>query len=135
VSLTVVHALSGHALQRALALEQLGDAGNFDVAGSGWRSRILTELLEDNYDANRLLAFQALRKLNGFEFFDFDYIGTRDERQASVREARQIWHQVATQTDHSRLRHILNVTTDSEMEDLIQQLIRERNKVTIDIQE
>ena len=127
MSLTVVHALSGHALQRALALEQLGDAGNFDIAGSGWRSRILTELLEDDYDANRLLAFQALRKLNGFEFFDFDYIGTQ--------EARQIWHQVATQTDHSRLRHILNVTTDSEMEDLIQQLIRERNKVTIDIQE
>ena len=72
VSLTVVHVLSGHALQRALALGQLGDAGNFEVAGSGWRSRILTELPEDDYDANRLLASEALRKLGGFESFDFD---------------------------------------------------------------
>ena len=92
-------------------------------------------MLEDRYYANRLLAFLALRKLEGVPSFDFDYIRMPDVRQPSVRKARDRCHQVAPDTAHSGIRDVLNVATDSEIENVLQQLIRDQNKTNVSILE
>ncbi len=62
-----------------LAIEQLGDSENFALAAGAWRADILIELLEDEFEANRLLAYRALQKLAGFEDLQFDYIAPAEQ--------------------------------------------------------
>lgn len=135
-SSTVRHALSGHALQRALAVEQLGSDDNFELAGVNWRGRVLIESLVDEYAAVRLLAYQALQKMPGFEDFEYDYIGTKEMRQSQVADARLRWKSAETSSARSKLKVILDGgELDAELSQLIEDLIEQRNTVPIGILE
>ena len=134
-SSTVRHALSGHALQRALAVEQLGSDDNFELAGVNWRGRVLIESLEDEYAAVRLLAYQALQKMPSFGDFEYDYIGTEEIRQTQVAAARQRWNSAETSSARLRMHVILNGGLDAELDRLIEDLIKQRNTVPIGILE
>lgn len=131
----VRHALSGHALQRALAIAQLGDPENFELAGSLWRSRILVELLEDSYSVNRLLAFEALKKLDEFSNWEFDYLAPVSKREKSIRQARDLWKKADTPERHKELQRVLKTTSPAETDAAIRNLISGRNNVPMGILE
>ncbi len=134
-SSTVGDALAGHALQRALAVEQLGATENFAVAGQTWRARILIESLEDEYDATRLLAYQALLKMPGFDDFQFDYIGTEEERAVQIQDARQRWRAIVSDPARQKLAEVLGGSSETDPDTLIDRLKSRRNKVSIDVLE
>jgi hypothetical protein len=135
VSLTISHALSGHALQRALAAEQLGAVENFELAGVEWRSRVLLEMLEDDYAAVRLLAYEALQSLPGFDDYTFDYIAPAKERITQIQDAQRRWRELMSTKDKSRLRSLLGGDDSSEIDDLIDRLLLRRNQASIGVLE
>lgn len=127
--------LSGHALQRALAVEQFGWTETFKLAGSEWRPRLLLEALEDEYAAVRFLAFEALRKFPGFEDFEFDYIATPDTRAAQVADARRRWEDVSSDSAEQKLRGVLGGADDEDVERIIEMLKSHRDPAQIDVLE
>jgi len=131
LSSTVADAIAGNALQRALAIEQLGARENFELSGTQWRARLLLESLDDNYDANRYLAFRALVKMPGYESFQFDYIAPESERSSQIRKARKQWDEQETEPIRNRLKALLGGDTSSSMDELIQKLKNQRANVPV----
>jgi hypothetical protein len=135
LSATAAHAVAGNALQRGLAIEQLGATENFELSGVDWRARLLLESLDDPYEANRYLAYQALRKMPGFVDFKFDYIGPESERTKQIHEANQRWRDQENESQLSRLRELLGGEANSNVEELVSRLKSKRPTVAIEIME
>ncbi len=135
LSSTAVHAVAGNALQRALAIEQLGAEENFQLAGVPWRARLLLESLDDPYEANRYLAYQALQKMPGFDTFRFDYIGPETERAKQISEARQRWRDQQNDAQLQRLRELLGGQWNSDVDALVAGLKGKQPTVAIEIME
>lgn len=136
MALMAAHLLSGHALQRALAAEQLGDATNFEIAGTAWRPPLLVEALEDEYDAVRLLGYLALRQLPGFEDLEYDYLGSTSQRAIQVMQARQIVSAQQNQDSQARLREVLGaIQSDQEIDDFINKQVERRPQTAIQVLE
>lgn len=91
VSAIVELALSGDAAQRALAAWSLGWPTAHGPSGHHWIAPYLIHLLDDPYDAVRIIALRSLRRLHGFESFEFDELADEDERRAGQDLAREIW--------------------------------------------
>ncbi len=134
-SQTVSDALAGNALQRALAIEQLGDSENFALAASAWRADILIELLEDEFEANRLLAYRALQKLAGFEDLQFDYIAPAEQRAVSIAEAHKRLSATDSDSKRARLQAVLGGTAEQDPAALIDELVRQRIDVDMQVLE
>lgn len=134
LSMVVEHALAGHALQRALAMEQLGDPTNFAVAGTQWRARILLSALEDEYESVRLLAGQSLLRLPGFNEQTFDFLAAPAVRGRQVAALRQ-W--AATQDSEQAREQLARVlgTSPDHIEQQINALRQRRNEVPVSINE
>ncbi len=135
LSATVAHVLSGNALQRALAIEQLGANDNFELAGVDWRARLLVESLDDQYEANRYLAYRALQKMPGFEDFPFDYIEPEADRAKQISEARRRWQNQENESQLSRLRVLLGGDSQDKVDELVDRLKNKRATVAIEIME
>ena len=87
VPASIIWLLSGDAGQRALMAWSMGWEAARQASGSDWMPQFLTQLLLDPYDAVRLLAHRSLRQHSGFEDFDFDFVGSQEQRQAAINQA------------------------------------------------
>jgi len=96
VSSTLVDLLKGDALNRALAASQLGWSPALEAAPGIWRAPFLIYALGDSYAAVRLLAYQSLRRVPGFEAIEYDYLADDETRQRQIAEARNRWSEVAS---------------------------------------
>ena len=135
LSATAADAMAGNALQRALAIEQLGADENFKLAGTEWRARLLLESLQDNYEANRYLAFRAIVKLPGFEDFQFDHIAPEKDRVLQVEDARKRCRAQENESQQFRLKELLGDRDASSADKLIDKLKDKRANVPVLIQE
>lgn len=135
LSATVEHVLTGNALQRALAIEQLGADENFELAGVDWRARVLLESFDDPYEANRYLAYRALRKMPGYADFVFDYIASEADRGKKILEAKQQWQEQENVSQLDRLRVLLGGNATDEIDALFKTLKDKRPTVAIEIME
>lgn len=134
IPIVIEHALAGHALQRALAFEQLGDSDSFPLAGAEWRSRILIAGLSDPYESVRLLAWQALQQLPGFADGSFDFIADEQTRQEQVRVLVQLQNRLQTQSSRAQLASLLHVEPE-QIPQAIERLLQRQNSVRISINE
>jgi hypothetical protein len=91
ISAAALWALQGDAGQRVLIAWHMGWGPAVGVSGDGWLPAYLATLLDDPYPAVRFNAARSLRRLPGFEDFDYDYVGTADHRQSAARRALQRW--------------------------------------------
>lgn len=135
LSSTVADSIAGNALQRALAIEQLGATENFDLAGTEWRARLLLESLSDRYDANRYLAFRAISKMPGFEDFQFDHIAPESERRLQVEDAQKRCYKLETESQQTRLKLLLGNREANSVDELVEMLKSKRADVPMLIQE
>ena len=51
----------------------------------------LAQLLDDPYQAVRLIAYRSLRSLPGYETFEYDFLAPAPERAAARLRALEIW--------------------------------------------
>ena len=88
---SVAWLLEGDAGLRAVAAWSYGWQPAQEASGNSWMVPYLGELLGDPYDTVRFIAAQSLRTLPGYEAFDYDFVGSREERLAAAVDALRTW--------------------------------------------
>ncbi len=91
VAATVLWALRGDAGQRALMAWSYGWEDAYKASGNHWQAPYLGQLLEDRYDAVRIIANRSLRRLPGFHDFEFDPTRPPERRAPAHREVLETW--------------------------------------------
>jgi hypothetical protein len=86
--------LRGDAGQRALMAWSFGWKPASEISGTDWTAPYLAELITDPYDAVRLIAGRSLRRLPGFETFEYDFMESPGKRRLSRLKALEIWAQI-----------------------------------------
>ena len=79
-SAAVLWALRGDAGQRALAAWHMGWEPALKASGRKWESLYLGNLLADPYPAVRYIASHSLKRIPGFERFNFDLTCTTEQQ-------------------------------------------------------
>lgn len=90
-AVSVLHSLKGDAGQRALAAWSFGWQPARDASGTDWMTPYLLTLMDDDYDAVRLIAFRSLRMQPGYKNFAFDEFADPAERARITTQAREAW--------------------------------------------
>ncbi len=106
VAASLVVLLKGDAGQRAIIAQAMGWPPAQRISGTTWMPPYLAVLLDDPYDAVRLIAYRSLRSLPGFGDFAFDFVARPNRGAAAPRRALDIWrdrHQHEGRRDDSAL--------------------------------
>jgi len=90
VAASVIWSLSGDAGLRALMAWSMGWEAAREASGEEWLAPYLITLLDDPYAAVRYIAQRSLKRLPGFHDLDYDYLGSRLDRQQSIRQADRV---------------------------------------------
>ena len=124
-------ALRGDAGQRALVAWHMGWTPAVAASGSEWLPLYLSALLEDSYNAVRLLAYRSLSRQAGFRDLPFQYIREAEDRSPQI--ARQRWQQtMAKQRSGSA---ILIEEGGVVRENVFQQLLKQRDERPVQLAE
>lgn len=91
VPASLLWSLRGDAGQRALLAWSFGWEEAREASGWEWTPPFLAQLLVDPYDAVRYIAGRSLRRLPGYEDFEYDFVGPVDARRDAARRASEIW--------------------------------------------
>jgi hypothetical protein len=91
VAATVLWTLRGDAGQRALMAWSYGWQDAYQASGNHWQAPYLGQLLEDHYDAVRIIANRSLRRLPGFDDFEFDPTRPLEQRASAHQRVMETW--------------------------------------------
>jgi Cytochrome c554 and c-prime len=107
IAASLVTLLKGDAGQRAIVAQSMGWADAQRASRTAWMAPYLALLLDDPYDAVRYIASRSLKRLPGFERFEFDFVAPPQTRAAGRVRALQTWRDsrpsVARETDPALL--------------------------------
>jgi hypothetical protein len=82
-------AVAGDAGVRALAAWSMGWAPAHQAGGADWMVPYLVDLMDDPYDAVRMIAARSLAAIPGFERVGFDPLATAEQRATAARALRE----------------------------------------------
>lgn len=91
ISASVLWTLSGDAGQRALMAWSFGWESAKSASGYEWTPPFLSNLLSDPYDAVRYIAQRSLRRLPGYESFEYDFTAPPAQLREASERALRIW--------------------------------------------
>jgi nitrate/TMAO reductase-like tetraheme cytochrome c subunit len=134
IAASLLWALSGDAGQRAIVAQAMAWEPAQAISGTDWMVPHLAQLLDDPYDAVRLIAGRTLRTLPDFRAFPYDFAAAPGERRDAQRRVMDVW---------SRIRHRLRRQTDEQLllaqgdvnVDAVLRLLKERNRRRVFLRE
>jgi hypothetical protein len=91
VAASVLWSLRGDAGQRALLAWGFAWPAAIQASGSDWSAPFLGLLMDDPYDAVRYIAGRSLRRVPGFERFDYDFVPAPGERPRAAPRVLAAW--------------------------------------------
>ncbi len=91
IAASVLWATRGDAAQRALMAWSFGWKAAQQASGTAWMAVYLVELMNDPYDAVRLMAYRSLKTLPAFEGVEYDFLGRVSERRLVGERVMPIW--------------------------------------------
>ncbi|MDB6053911.1 MAG: c-type cytochrome precursor [Verrucomicrobiales bacterium] len=121
---SVLWTLQGDAGQRALMGWHMGWSPAKQISEDNWFAPYLANLMEDPYPAVRLIAARSLKRLPGFERFDYDYLGSPDELNLAGRKVMDAW---AKQPRHQEKSSVLLDSQGRVDVQQMQELLKKRN--------
>jgi len=127
IAASVLWILSGDAGQRALTAWSFGWQEARSASSSNWQAPLLAQLLEDPYDAVRFIAYRSLSRMSGFEDFHYDFVGPREERAASHKQALNIWRKQQIPPDKNHKQHVLINERGTMMNATLERLLKLRD--------
>jgi hypothetical protein len=127
VAASLLWLLNGDAGQRAVAAWSMGWAPAQRVSGTGWMGVPLAMLLNDPYDAVRLIAHRSLRSLPGFDGFQSDFLAPSSERIGDTVRALDQWRRTLRPGDRRTDPALLLDAAGSPRMDAIIRLGLQRN--------
>ena len=126
IAASVLWLLRGDAGQRALVAWSMGWQPAQQTSGVGWMGPYLAELLEDPYDAVRLISSRSLRTLPGFADFDYDFVAPPRQQFADAVKALTLWRRAPRVNE--RTAPALLISSDGNLNmDVVRRLLRQRD--------
>lgn len=124
-----LQALRGDAGQRALLAFHLGWEPAQQASGvEDWAVPMLGELVNDPYEAVRVIAHRSLATLPGYEDNEFDYLAPRAERRQARAELLDSWARSgAERSSPARLARVLIDDEGRRMQARVAQLLDQRD--------
>lgn len=127
--------LKGDAAQRVLAAWSMGWEPAHQASSVNWLAPHLAQLLNDPYSAVRYVAANSLRKLPGFQNFNYDFLASPESRERAVVEALQRWKDMGSSVQTSDHAHILYDKDGQPELSRIRELIEQRDDRPLEISE
>lgn len=132
---SIVWMLRGDAGQRALAAWACGWPDAVRASGSDWMAPFLAQLLEDPYDAVRLVAERSLRRMPETELGNYDFLDT-DENVARVHQrVLDAWRERRSGTQAVEKKRVLIDGNGRLMQSEFEQLLESRDDTPISLLE
>jgi len=88
---SILWLLKGDAAQRSLLAWHMGWAPALQASGQDWQPPLLAALLEDPYEATRLIAQRSLRRFEGLDLPDPDALQTEAQRSQARAAVVRSW--------------------------------------------
>ena len=123
----------GDAGQRALVAWSMGWESAREASGASWMIFFLSELMFDDYDAIRYIAYRSLKSFPAFAQLEFDHMKPREQRDQIIQQVMATW-QTST-TDPARDERLLFDRTGTIRFDIYQALRAARDNRTVVITE
>jgi hypothetical protein len=130
---SVLWALSGDAAQRALAAWSFGWEPAQAASGSEWIAPFLAELLDDPYEAVRIIAERSLRGLPGHAEARYDLLGEPAERARAKRETLELWKSAGAAPGDEHRAAVLQRPDGSLRQDELTRLLALRDQRPVSI--
>ncbi len=124
-------ALKGAAGQRALVAWSLGWQPARAVSGDDWQVPILTELMLDRYHVVRSAAGESLRRFEGYEDVEYDFLAPDAERRAAIAETLRRWESRPASEGLASSEKLLLDAGGRLHRDRVDRLLRERDNRTV----
>jgi Zn-finger protein len=126
IAASLLWLLRGDAGQRALMAWSMGWQPAQQASGTTWMPLYLAELMTDQYDAVRFIAYRSLRSLPGFGELQYDFFATPEQRFAASVEVLQTWRRTLRGGDRRTDGVLLLDAQGSPKLDVFNRLIRQR---------
>ena len=126
--------LRGDAGQRALMAWSLGWAPAQQVSGTSWMAPSLSVLMNDPYEAVRLIAHRSLRTLPGFADFPYEATGSAESRRAGVMKVVELWRRSPALAQAPTAPALL-LDERGAMKPVVTRLLQHRDHRRIDLRE
>jgi predicted CXXCH cytochrome family protein len=135
VSAALLWMLKGHAAQRVITAWHAGWKPAQVAAGDDWLAPFQARLLQDPYGVVRYVAHTQLKKLPGFQDFQYDFLGDDAALAAKVKESIDLW-KTFDRGDTARSGEEILIGDDGQLnEAAVQTLLRQRDNRTVEIRE
>jgi hypothetical protein len=118
--------LRGDAGQRAIAAQAMGADAAQRASGTDWMAPFLAQLLDDPYDAVRLIAGRSLRTLPGFAGLAYDFVTPSIVRRQAQLQTMKTWDQTKPQPPRKDAHLLLDGKGDVDVPRVLQ-LLKERD--------
>ena len=136
VSAALLWLIKGDAGQRALIAWSMGWEPAQAASRKEWMAPYLAQLLNDPYSAVRYIAFRSLKSLRSdYKALSYDFVGPEAQRTASRVSVIDIWKKTEARSAPSDRAELL-ITGPGELNgQTVAHLLRERDNLSMDLQE
>ncbi len=135
-SAAVLDLAKGEAGQRALIAWAMGWEPAQTASGKDWLTPFLAELMTDSYSSVRYIAHRSLKSLAGeFQTLNYDFVGPEADWLAAKTNLLQLW-QSRQNTRGGQTRAQILLDAEGKLNrDALDRLLKERNNISMDLQE
>lgn len=135
VAASVLWLLKGDAGQRALMAWSLGWESAQKASGTRWMAPYLAELMQDPYSAVRFIAHRSTKSLGAeFQSIAYDFVGPEADRASASRRVMETWQRGQAQGSTAHGPSVL-ISEGRLQRETIDRLLKERNNISMDLQE
>ncbi len=136
IAASILWLLRGNAAERAMAAWAMGWPDAQAVSGTQWQLPYLISMLDDDYDAIRLIARKTMKTLPGWDDFQLDVVTSTDsaDRQKAALAAFDRWMKETATTRKDQPELLIKKTTGFEVNRL-NELLRQRDNKPMQLSE
>jgi hypothetical protein len=134
IAASLLWSIRGDAGQRALMAWMMGWKPAQEASGTQWLPAYLAGLLDDPYDAVRLVAYRSTRTVPGFENFRGDFLAPPATRQRDVAQIIRSWRSMGTSRRRTDAELLFNPDGSVKLE-IVQRLLLVRNHRPVSLNE
>jgi len=127
--------LRGDAGQRALIAWSMGWEPAKLASGQAWLPPFLAQLLDDPYSAVRYIAQRSLRRIAGYQDLAYDFVGPAAERLHARQWALEKWRLTQPKGLARAGSRLLIDSTGALQQDIVENLQRQRNNRSVNLDE
>jgi hypothetical protein len=135
IAASLLWLLRGDAGQRAVVAWSAGWAPAQAASGTSWETPFLSGLLDDPYDAVRIIAYRSLRTLPGLGGAAYDFMAPSTQRLTAIGSLLDVWQRTRSASGIRTDGALLFNADGSLKTDVLTRLVRQRDNRRVSLRE